>query len=152
MTDIVLGLEPGLTTGYAAITLDDGNASKLVKFGEIKWDDRFQVGNLLKDLGVAPSGLAAIAVENFVLYAGKAKDQIGNTFPSAQMIGIIHTYCREFNLMHITTLQMASSRKRVQIEPHVKQAFKDAGHGSSQHVIDAYQHARLLALKLKLKK
>lgn len=88
---IVSGWDPGGTTGYFIGELDSGAPAgfQVLESGIIQWHYRFSRIRLLLDRYRPSTSI----VESFRLYRDKAQDQIGSTFPSAQVIGIIEAYC-----------------------------------------------------------
>lgn len=119
----ILSFDPGATTGVA-LYKDEHIQTSLCK-------DLISVWNLLNN--IQPD---IILFENFALYAHKAKAQIGNEFPSSQVIGVIKLY----QALHPTAQiykQPASA---------VKQLVKDKDlqdllcYSDSPHTRDATRH------------
>jgi hypothetical protein len=108
------------------------DAFALTSVAEIPWSARF-------------SGVQAvlahadhIVVESFRLYASRAQDQINNSFPSAQVIGIIDTWAWMYNKYEKIVEQPASDIGRTVVLP---QHLAAIGTGS-EHKKDAYKHVR----------
>ncbi len=129
----ILSFDPGKTTGYAAGVWKDGRSFDIIASGEILWDERFEIiRNLVYTLEPDYT-----VIESFRLYRHKAQDQIGNDFPSAQVIGTIHAYLHTLGKLSSSHLQPAALRKSVAVLPEHTGAI-----GNISHRIDAYQHLR----------
>ncbi len=142
MTTIV-AFDPGETTGFAAGQWLGGKEIGLTEVTQILWDDRFyHTRDLLKFH--RPDH---VIVEAFRLYPHRAKSQIGKTFPSSQMIGIIQAYAYEQGILNRVTIQPASNRSSVKIpDEHLLMV------GSSSHIQDAYRHLRYFVIVNLLRK
>jgi len=133
----ILGIDPGRTTGYVDIDLHENGEFEVVDTAEIVWEARFQIPDFINPSANtfdAPHLPDAIVVESFRLYPHKARSQIGNDFPSSQVIGIIELALYQNNIIDRIVRQPASSISRVKI-------FHDLP--ASEHIRDAYKHARL---------
>ncbi len=139
----VVSFDPGKTTGFAAGEWSGGKGFGLTEVAIIGWDDRFlQVKDLLKSH--VPD---YIVVEAFRLYPHRANSQIGKTFPSSQMIGIIETFAYLQGRLDRVVIQPASNRSSVKIpDEHLLMV------GSSAHVQDAYRHLRYFVIVNLLRK
>lgn len=134
----IVSFDPGETTGFceALVNPHDDGKFQVVKSAKIAWGDRFWVNQLLAGVDEAPPP-DTIVVESFHLYAHKAKDMIGNSFKSSEMIGIISTYAHIQGLLERMVFQPASCMTRVQILPeHAPHLLE------SEHARDAYRHLR----------
>lgn len=133
MTETVVAFDPGITTGLVVAMWDSGKTFSVERAEEIAWGERFhKVKRTLRTW--KPDH---IVVEDFILYPHRSRQQIGNRFPSPQMIGIIEAYAYEFGLYDHITKQPAVNRKSVSIDQVHKTLI-----GTSPHVADAYRHAR----------
>jgi len=139
----VVSFDPGKTTGFVAGEWSGGKEIGLTEVTVIPWNDRFyQTKDLLKFH--VPD---YIVVEAFRLYPHRAKSQIGNTFPSSQMIGIIQTYAYEQGILDRVVIQPAGNRSSVKIpDEHLLMV------GSSSHIQDAYRHLRYFVIVNLLRK
>jgi len=107
---------------------------------QIPWNLRlFRCEALIAFASQAP--IEAVVIESFHLYAHKAKAQIGNTFPSVQVIGIIEAFCYTHGIREKIVFQSASEIARTLIRPEHEHLL------TSEHMRDAYKHARLWLIK-----
>ena len=132
----ILGIDPGRTTGYVDIDLHENGEYRVADVAEIAWENRF---DLLDFIGASwPDGQPhlpdIIVVESFRLYPHKAKSQIGNDFPSSQVIGIIELSAHIHHISYNVLFQPASSIARVKVLQDLSAA---------DDIRDAYKHARL---------
>jgi len=148
---IIVGIDPGHTTGYVAIEdQDEWPGFHIVEALQIQWEDRFTIGDSLLakyDQSVGPVGKTPTEVrvvsESFNLYPSMAAGQahIRSSFPSVELIGIVSYSC---HLYHIRFSQQPPSvRSRVQILPLHKELLSGL-----PHAMDAYRHARYYLLNL----
>ncbi len=139
----VISFDPGETTGCVVGYWLGGKDISITDVALIPWADRFaQTGELLKLY--TPD---YIVIEDFRLYHHRAQTQIGNTFPSVQMIGIILTYCFQLGYLDRITKQPASNMKSVKIaDEHLLMV------GASPHIQDAYKHLRYFVIVNLLRK
>lgn len=144
MSNVICGWDPGETTGLCIIEEDDSFDGFCVRMSAtVPWSQRFHmIRDIIKHYN------AIHIVEDYHVYASKAKDQIGSKIPSARVIGIIEAYCDEYG--REIQLWPASCIQRTQILPiHAPLLLKpDPG----EHARDAYKHARLLHTTLKHRK
>lgn len=140
---IICGWDPGETTGLCIIEADTSfDGFTVALSATIPWKQRL---TMIRNIVHAHNAIHI--VEDYTIYASKAKDQIGSKVPSARVIGIIAAFCYEYEReMH---LWPASCIERTQILPaHAPLLLRpDPG----EHARDAYKHARLLFTKLKHK-
>lgn len=145
---IILAFDPGLTTGFCAIryTARKGQYDfDVLLCQEIPWGERIEAVSRIFDL-FAPMDqpshdIDRLVIEDFVLYAHKARDMVGHRFWSSEMIGVISTLAFQHKVLDRMVLQMASNRKGAKVlEEHTKFV------GASPHKTDAYQHARYTLL------
>jgi hypothetical protein len=126
----IASFDPGRTTGCVLARWESGRDFYIIETYAIPWDERFVV---VKDvLSFKPEH---IVVESFRLYPHSARAQIGQDFPSSQVIGIIETYAYENSLLSRITKQPAAVRSNVKV---THEEIK----GSSVHIVDAYLHLR----------
>lgn len=142
MTSIVT-FDPGETTGFVAAEWQGGKDFGITEVAQIPWDDRFyQTRDLLKFH--LPD---YVVIEDFRLYHHRAQSQIGKTFPSVNVIGVIQTYCYELGYLDRIVLQPASNRSSVKIaDEHLLMV------GASPHIQDAYRHLRYFVIVNLLRK
>jgi hypothetical protein len=132
----ILSIDPGYTSGVCmASTHDD---FEVIQVGEFDWDERFSVLETLLTGKHAPNGMPLIfdvvITENFRLRHDKAKTQVGQTFPSSQIIGIVGYLCYKQDIPLV--IQEPGTRVRVKVLDEHK--YMVVG----PHITDAYQHAR----------
>jgi len=153
-TDVkrIIGIDPGQTTGYVDALFDLNSGTwQVVDAREIAWDERFILKPLLAGAlctaYVQPLLPDFVVTEQFTLYAFKAKDQIGSTFPSVRVIGTLEAYMQEFGILRRLCFQPASVRSRVlTLEEHRRWLV------GSVHKHDAYQHLRYFIVTHDLQK
>lgn len=119
----ILSFDPGATTGIAFYQLDT-----IQLYLE---KTLLGIWRLLQRL--EPD---TIVFENFALYAHKAKAQVGNEFPSSQVIGIVKLY-QELNPQINIYKQPASSAKQL-ISDKDLQLLEC--YSTSPHTRDAARH------------
>lgn len=134
---LVLGIDPGSTTGLCLCRSTDGGRDFTIENSWIvPYDDRFSISRTLAS--IRPHH---IVIENFRLYRHKAESQINNEFPSVRVIGAIEQACWDLEFMARLNFQMASELSGVQIrEEH------EGSIGKSEHHKDSYKHARVYIL------
>jgi hypothetical protein len=143
----IISFDPGEITGFCEAEWLPGNDDfSIVKSSTINWSDRF-AGIRDSLLGNSDAQLPSVVIaESFRLYAGKARDQINNSFPSVHVIGIISTYMFEYGILDRLVLQPASVMSRVMLlKEHVPSLLK------SEHARDAYRHLRYYIVTKKTK-
>lgn len=138
MKDVIIGFDPGGSTGYCVAYPDSSVLGfQVVRCNVIQWNDRTPAIRALLS-HYRPS---TIVVEDFKLYRNKAKDMVGKTIQSSEVIGIIHTYLYEFALPPMI-LRMASTISRTEI-PHAHlSAIPNLSAEQREHAMDAYKHVR----------
>ena len=138
MTKIIAGFDPGGSTGYCFGQLDESRLGFTVKrCNVIAWKDRIPairalLGHFRPDI---------IIVEDFALYASKAKDMVGKRMQSSEVIGIIGTYIYEFGLPDMR-LMMASSISRTEVPADHLKFLPNLVAVQKEHAMDAYKHVR----------
>lgn len=137
----IYAFDPGNTTGFCHTQVkEDGTSFDVIECCEIQWEEALpRIGELFSQL---PREITLV-VEHFHLFPHKAKAQIGNTFPSVQIIGVIETYAY---MMGITPdkikYRSPGEIAKVAVEtPHLPIV------SGSPHKVDAYKHARLYYIK-----
>lgn len=111
----VLGLDPGITTGWTVLDLPEDYKIKLkdnltanIHQGTITYEDiRYELEVLLQDV-------KEVVYEEFTLYKDKAASKTHSNFEEVQVIGVIKSLC-------------ASQNKKIfrQYASHVKQYYTD---------------------------
>jgi hypothetical protein len=137
----VLAFDPGQTTGFCMLKNCEGQhrVYSLLEAGQIVWERRlFDVNALLT--GIYSRTLPrpdVLVIESFILRPGRAMEQVGSTFPSVQVIGIIEgiRFTRELKIPMV--MQTPSCISRVQILEEHQDRLKGMVHAQ-----DAYRHAR----------
>ncbi len=143
----ILSIDPGETTGVcAAVVLPSDEDIRIVKSCTLGWAQRFDVRGLLQSTFSDENGWVSltpdvIVVEGFRLYANRAKQQIGNDFPSVQLIGMIEFVSYELGVLDRVVYQPASCMKMVTIEPKYRSQLMN-----SEHARDAFKHLRYYAV------
>ena len=151
MSKRIIAIDPGRTTGVVIGTVGsqtNPTELQLLEAFEIHWPNRLTAvdalfGNMLIGSPIPAVTVEAVVIESFHLYAHKAKEQIGNEFPSVRVIGYVEMLCWQYHIDHLITFQGASEISRVQILKEHEQ------HLHSEHMKDAYKHFRLWCVKHK---
>ena len=143
---IVLGVDPGQTTGFCLLKNCQGRQRvySLLEAGQILWDRRkLDMYALLS--GTYRTRLPvpeAIVIESFRLRPGRAMEQVGSTFPSVQVIGNIEAFQFALSLSVPLIFQEPSIISRVEILPEHEDRLT-----GKPHAQDAYKHARYYLVK-----
>lgn len=131
---MIVSFDPGATTGVVvADYISSADGFEVVRAFEMTWEQRFAITYEL----LARRDLTAIVVEDFFLYHHKMESQVGNRFPSVQVIGIIEAYAWINHVHQLIHYQVASLRTRVAILPQHSTIIR-----KSPHTTSAYQHLR----------
>lgn len=85
----VLALDPGETTGYVVFNQDK---HEIVESGQFPYIQELERLIELCDF---------VIIEKFELFPHKAKEQIGSTFPTCEVIGVAKYLCGKFNRDYI---------------------------------------------------
>lgn len=139
----IIAIDPGKTTGLVVASNVNYQAEtyELNTAVQIPWDQRADLYQWLAVLHNSSLGLTrdldAIVIEDFVLYANKAKDQINSRFPSVSVIERVTVYAEQLGCANKIKMQMAGLRKSVLIPEEHYAILK-----RQQHAIAAYQHLR----------
>jgi len=139
--DLVIGIDPGYTTGVCVLSFDaDHVTGVVIESRQLVWNDRFELLPLIVQYLPKKDTLTLhVVVEDFRLYGHKAQDQINNSFPSVNVIGVLDLVAH-LNSIHLN-MQMASMISKVAVLPeHLPYLIK------SEHTRDAYKHARYHAI------
>jgi hypothetical protein len=158
MNPLVIGIDPGKTTGVCIARLPTARPEEpeagtrlgeieVINAYEILWD--FRLEDIEGLFSTPPGGrVEAVVIESFHLYPDKAEAQIGSSFPSVQIIGIVeammHIYLPKFQPARIC-LVPAGNHKSVAILDTAPTVLN----GNSAHIKDAYQLARLYQIALR---
>lgn len=134
---IVLGVDPGLTTGWCVVQVEDDLPAGFIVLssGIVKWNERLRLLPSLIDLHRPDYTV----VERFTLYEHKAQDQVGSDFPSSQVIGAVDLWLnyRQLSPPILQGAGLIAGRPPVKVlEEHEPLLHK------SEHGRDAYKHCR----------
>lgn len=136
-TPLILGIDPGYTTGVClcAYTPGGGPTSELsiIKALQIPWERRLPDLWALLD----QKAVERIVVESFRLRPGRAMEQVGSAFPSVQIIGLIEGFLYARAAPTPVTYQEPCVISRVQILPEHQLNLRGLPHAA-----DAYRHVR----------
>lgn len=134
---LVLGIDPGKTTGVCM--LKAGKDIEVVMAEQIPWDRRKEdlwalfTATFREGLPVPQYTV----VENFRLRPGRAMEQVGSTFPSVEVIGLIEAFQFVTKNYFKLIYQEPAIISRVQVLPEHAPLFV-----GKPHAADAYRHAR----------
>lgn len=112
----------------------------VVDAGQIPWDDRFQVGEQLIEW-LDAYNVVAVVVEQFILREGRAQQQVGSTFPSVLVSGIVESVLNSRGQLSLMHYQQPSQALRAQVLPEHAELLSGMNHAA-----DAYRHARIWML------
>lgn len=139
-----LAIDPGLHTGWA-IWNEQG---KFLAMGTTHTHADFH-----SKLESLPSTIKVVIVEEFTLWAHKAKAQAGSKMPASKTIGQVETFAR---LWRAKIIKQDSSIKPIAenmtgqrtVDPVTKRPLMPKIH---THVIDAFNHGEYWLIKNKIK-
>jgi hypothetical protein len=123
----VMGVDPGETSGWS-ITDD----FKVVAKGQVK--DWHGLDDVLFQYNPQ-----VVVFESFNLYAGQALNQIGQTFVTVQVVGVIRYLC-EMNSIPCFS-QGANCKKFYSDEKLAEMGIDASGTHAQTHWVDAVRHA-----------
>ena len=146
------------TTGWA---LFDANTRTLLDYGNIKAADYKTVNEYYQAVSVLIKPGMQVVIEEYLLYANKAKQQINSKMETSKLIGYLQMYCFSKNVKY--TMQLAGEvvkRWADHILVHkgiIKQAngklrnmYYALGRITNDHERDAMRHAmHYITFKLK---
>lgn len=111
---LVLGIDPSGsyyegkgTTGWALFESKD---RKLLKFGNIKASNYSEVKYYYEAVRNLIKPGMLVVIEEYLLYADKAKQQINSKMETSKLIGYLQMYCYEHNIRF--SMQLASEVKK----------------------------------------
>jgi hypothetical protein len=150
----VMGVDPGTTTGLALLALDveDTGRPMAVSGAQLSWQEAAEwVEKTLSKMRLALDGGRAIrcvaVCELYAINANTAMRGQAGANDAMGMAGVLRRNC-ELTGVEMAPLQQASAAKSLVKDDGLRSMGLYApGLG---HVNDAYRHAVLLALKLKL--
>ena len=144
----IIGIDPGRTTGFVDLLEDDDGALHVLEAMEVLWDERFRLRELIEGMPIQvdernqdePLYLSphAIVIEAFNLRAADAHHQVGSDFPSVRIIGIVEAFANDLGVLGRIVYQPASLKEFVKLKNKLP---------ASDHIEDAYRHARYFAVR-----
>lgn len=144
MGKLVVSIDPGGTTGLCALYFPSGvinpEGYTIHTALEVTFSNRFWYHRYFLE---QRDQIGVILLERFKLFGKEAtmKAQINSEFPSVRIIGIIEAFAFEFGLFDKIVFQEPNDRKSATIPKEHWPII-----GPSDHVKDAYRHARYYAL------
>lgn len=144
MGKLLVSVDPGGTTGFCSLYfaggLIDPDQYTVHTALEVTFNNRFWYHSFF---ATQRDQIGIIILERFKLFGRQAtmKAQINSEFPSVRIIGIVEAFAFQFGLLDKIVFQEPNDRKSAQIPP-----MHWAAIGPSDHVKDAYRHARYYAL------
>lgn len=144
MRHLSVSIDPGGTTGFVALYHPSGtidpNTYTVHTALEVTFNNRFWYRNWLIE---HRDQIGVIILERFKLFSNQKtmQAQINSEFPSVRIIGIIEAYAETLALFDRIVFQEPNDRKSAQIPKIHWKAL-----GPSDHVKDAYRHARYHSL------
>lgn len=142
---IILGVDPGQTTGVCMIRTTDENINNfdVLLAEQVLWNNRhadFWALLVTMNERIVPVP-DIVVIENFRLRPGRAMEQVGSTFPSVNVIGLIEAFQYVAPISFELAYQEPAIIGRVQILPEHQELFV-----GKQHAADAYRHARYYSI------
>jgi len=138
---LLIGFDPGKTTGYCVIRKEDFALSRFpypILFGVLT--ELYEIRDLLISIG--HKSIYSIVVEQFRLYPNKAKTLSYSDFPASEVIGVIKFLCSSEPYKIPFDFQSASMAKQIDIPKEMKKYLE------TPHAIDAYAHVVTMYHKL----
>jgi hypothetical protein len=149
------------TTGWA---LFDAESRKLLDYGNVRAADYKLVSQYYAAVSKLIKPGMKVVIEEYLLYANKAKQQINSKMETSKLIGYLQMYCYEHNVSY--TMQLAGEvvkrwadhilvHKGVikQKENTSRNVFCALGRITNEHERDAMRHAmHYITFKLKKEK
>lgn len=124
----ILAIDPGYTTGICSAKCHDD--FEVIQVGEFPWAKRHEALRTLLTGTYAPHGIPltfdVVIIESFRLMPHKAQSQIGKTFPSSQLIGIVDYLCWKTSTSLV--IQEPGQRTRVKVLDQHKDLVKGSAH------------------------
>lgn len=136
MSNIVIAIDPGLTTGIVVASNIVGDKFDIHHSVAMLWPDRFNLQYLFQSL-LEQHTIEAVVIERFALFPSKALAQSYSDFPSVQIIALCEAYLHQLDMLDKIVMQSPDQRKRVAFE---KQHYPQVR--ATLHQRDAYQHLR----------
>ncbi len=137
MEQLVLGIDPGNTTGIAIIRYENGSfnlqRSEIIR-------DHLNMWHLLYEINID-----RIVMESFHLYENRARAQVNSSFYTVEVIGIVKLWCQIHDCP--LKLQTAQYGKSVWDDKHLKKFGLWPTGPNARHERDAIRH---VATNLKL--
>jgi hypothetical protein len=154
---IVIGVDPGKTTGLAIVealgsvpfaspagrVIQVRWGMQILDASDVPWNDRFVITDIIA-AWFKQVGNVWVVCEAFNLYAHAAQSQINSDFPSVQIIGMLQAEMHRLNRYDRLIMQPASTRKPIQIKGEYKQPLQGLHHAK-----DAFKHARYFIITQK---
>lgn len=138
----IIGIDPGRTSGYVDLVIEDDGTILVAKAQEVLWDERFRFKEFLDYYAgvMLPFNMLpdAIVIEAFTLRAAEAHHQVGSDFPSVRIIGLVEAYAYELDILDRIVFQPATLKEFVKKKHELP---------ASEHVLDAYKHARYFIVR-----
>lgn len=145
MRKLLVSIDPGGTTGLCVFSFPlgviDPQGYAIHTAIEIPFSNR--LAYLHYFFNAQRDEIGVIVLERFKLFGNQRtmQAQINSEFPSVRIIGIVETYAHLYGLHSRIVFQEPNDRKSAQIP---KQDWAQIG--PSDHVKDAYRHARYYTL------
>lgn len=141
---LIVAIDPGKTTGFCVIgcpaDVMHPDIYDVFQASEVEWKNRFFFHAFF---ALHRIEIRAIVIERFKLFRNPKtmEAQINSEFPSVRVIGIVEAYAELFDLGNKIVFQEPNDRRSAQIPRIHWKAL-----GTSDHVRDAYRHARYYVL------
>lgn len=130
---VVAAIDPGQTSGVAAVRLLRSREFGVLYTGEVLWEQR---GTAFKAF-LLRWNPDLILLEDFKLFAGKATAQANSRMPSSQLIGRIEQVIEDLGWESRLQFVQPGSENRAKND---LTAAQRKSIGSSQHALDSLAH------------
>jgi hypothetical protein len=141
---LVLGCDPGTTTGLAVVKVGLGRQPKIMDSAQLEWDAAaWAVRNWLKMMAQSPHETLA-ACEKFMISAKTAQRGQGYVEDALGMVGVVRHYCTAHGVEMAPT-ESASAAERLVGDEAMRRL--DVWQPGKKHANDAVRHAVLASVK-----
>lgn len=131
---IVLGIDPGETNGWCF--LNENGTPVPHRAGEMPYG-QVRYGDMTEFLESVPEGVDVVVIEDYRIFAKKAKAHVGNRLVTIEMIGAIRHWAATRGIKIVTQ----ESRILPVAEKLLGKKMSTAGKHSETHWLSAYLHA-----------
>jgi hypothetical protein len=127
---IVVGFDPGETTGWAALDADTGRDATFIGMGQVRYSNLIET---LEEMALVPD---VVVIEIFQLLPHKAQKMAGSKFLTIEAQGMIRSWARRHGAKEVN--------QKPTIKPSAEKftQVKAPSNHAHSHQIDAFNHAK----------